>query len=182
MRFETIVKSMEQIRILLDKISLTVAASLLVVLAVIVNLGVFCRYVLFAPLPWSEQIPKYAMIWMGFLGASTGISRDRHIGFDVLITRLPIRTKKIVELAGRFLIMFFLFFMTIWGVSFAFAVGFDSSAPMLRIPMFYLFLAVPVGGVFMILHLAMKIILDIFSLINLAQPLAKHKYSEKKIT
>ncbi|NIS72098.1 MAG: TRAP transporter small permease subunit [Proteobacteria bacterium] len=56
--------------------------------------------------------------------------------------------------------------MTIWGVSFAFAVGFDSSAPMLRVPMFYFFLAVPIGGVFMILQLAIKILLDIFNLVD----------------
>jgi len=156
----------DRVRTSLDSVSLTVAAILLVVLAVIVNLGVFFRYVLFAPLPWSEQIPKYAMIWMGFLGASTGISRDRHIGFDILVSRLPLKVRRGVVLAGRFLIMFFLLCMTIWGVSFAFAVGFDSSAPMLRVPMFYFFLAVPIGGVFMILQLAIKIILDIFSLVS----------------
>jgi TRAP-type C4-dicarboxylate transport system permease small subunit len=65
---------MEKLSAFLDKITLTTASILLVLIAVIVNWGVFCRYVLFAPLPWSEQIPKYAMIYMGFLGASVGIS------------------------------------------------------------------------------------------------------------
>ncbi len=37
---------------------------------------------------------------------------------------------------------------------------------MLRVPMFYFFLAVPIGGVFMILQLAIKILLDIFNLVD----------------
>ncbi len=152
---------MEKLSNFLDKVTLTTASVLLVIIAVIVNWGVFCRYVLFAPLPWSEQIPKYAMIWMGFLGASVGISRSRHIGFDILVTRLPSMIRKIIIFAGHIIILFFLVMMTIYGVSFAFAVGFSSKAPMLPIPMFYLFLAVPVGGVFMILQTIIRLVLDV---------------------
>lgn len=152
---------MEKLSTILDKITLTTASILLVFIAVIVNWGVFCRYVLFAPLPWSEQIPKYAMIWMGFLGASVGISRNRHIGFDILVARLPSVFRKLIIIAGRILILFFLVMITIYGVSFAFAVGFSSNAPMLPIPMFYLFLAVPIGGIFMTLQATIKLVLDI---------------------
>lgn len=152
---------MEKISAFLDKITLTIAAIILVIIAIIVNLGVFCRYVLFAPLPWSEQIPKYAMIWMGFLGASVGISRDRHIGFDILIARLPSPARKIIIIACRLLVLFFLIVMTIYGLSFALAVGFSSNAPMLPIPMFYLFLAVPIGGVFLTLQATIKLVLDV---------------------
>lgn len=152
---------MEKFSDFIDKVTLTIACVLLVIIAIIVNWGVFCRYVLFAPLPWSEQIPKYAMIWMGFLGASVGISRNRHIGFDILVSRLPSMIRKIIILAGRIIILFFLAIMTIYGVTFAFAVGFSSKAPMLPIPMFYLFLAVPVGGIFMILQTIMKLVLDV---------------------
>ncbi|MGD2268847.1 MAG: TRAP transporter small permease [Desulfobacterales bacterium] len=152
---------MEKLSDFIDKVTLTTASVLLVIIAVIVNWGVFCRYVLFAPLPWSEQIPKYAMIWMGFLGASVGISRSRHIGFDILVTRLPSMMRKTITFAGHIIVLFFLVMMTIYGVSFAFAVGFSSKAPMLPIPMFYLFLAVPVGGVFMILQAVIRIFLDL---------------------
>jgi len=152
---------MEKLSAFIDKVTLTTASVLLVIIAVIVNWGVFCRYVLFAPLPWSEQIPKYAMIWMGFLGASVGISRNRHIGFDILVTRLPSMIRKIIFIAGRILILFFLVTMTVYGVFFSFAVGFSSKAPMLPIPMFYLFLAVPVGGIFMILQAIIRLILDV---------------------
>ena len=157
---------MEKLSAFLDKITLTTTSILLVLIAVIVNWGVFCRYVLFAPLPWSEQIPKYAMIYMGVLGASVGISRNRHIGFDILVTRLPSMIRKLIIIAGRILVLFFLVVMTIYGVSLALAVGFSSNAPMLPVPMFYLFLAVPIGGVFMILQATIRLVLDVISVIT----------------
>jgi C4-dicarboxylate transporter DctQ subunit len=98
---------------------------------------------------------------MGFLGASVGISKNRHIGFDILVTRLPAVIRKFTMIAGRILILFFLVMMTIYGVSFALAVGFSSNAPMLPIPMFYLFLAVPIGGVFMTLQATIRPVLDV---------------------
>lgn len=154
---------MEKLSTILDKITLTTASLLLVFIAVIVNWGVFCRYVLFAPLPWSEQIPKYAMIWMAFLGASVGLSRNRHIGFDILVVRLPPLIRKLVIIAGRMLVFFFLVMMTIYGVSFAVAVGFSSNAPMLPIHMFYLFLAVPIGGAFITLQAIIKLVLEVMT-------------------
>lgn len=157
---------MEKLGIFIDKITLAIACALLVIIAIIVNWGVFCRYVLFAPLPWSEQIPKYAMIWMGFLGASVGISRNRHIGFDIFVSRLPSMMRMVTILVGRVIILFFLVMMTIYGVTFAFTVGFNSKAPMLPIPMFYLFLAVPVGGVFMILQSIVQLVLDLKNLMK----------------
>ena len=154
---------MEKLSTILDKITLTTGSLLLVFIAVIVNWGVFCRYVLFAPLPWSEQIPKYAMIWMAFLGASVGLSRNRHIGFDILVVRLPALIRKFVIIAGRMLVFFFLVMMIIYGVSFAVAVGFSSNAPMLPIPMFYLFLAVPIGGAFITLQAMIKLVLEVMT-------------------
>lgn len=148
---------------LLHKVTVVISGILLASIAVIVNVGVFYRYILFDPIPWSEQIPKYAMIWMGFLGASSALYADRHMGFDFLITRLPSRAKEIITLAGMLLILLFLVFLTIYGVVFAFAVGFSSTAPMLGFPMFYLFLTVPIGGVFMILQAVAKIVLRVSS-------------------
>lgn len=145
----------------LNSTTMLISTLLLIGIAVIVNVGVFYRYILFDPLPWSEQIPKYAMIWMGFLGASSALYADRHMGFDFLIVRLHYRVRKIISLAGMLLIMLFLIFLTIYGIVFAFAVGFISTAPMLGFPMFYLFLTVPIGGMFMILQATAKFIMTV---------------------
>jgi len=39
-------------------------------MTVVVLAGVFFRYVLEAPLPWSEELARYLMVWGASLGAS----------------------------------------------------------------------------------------------------------------
>ena len=49
---------------------------LMAFLVVIVVLSVIFRYILLSPLTWSEEVGRYVMIWLGFLGASIAM-RER---------------------------------------------------------------------------------------------------------
>lgn len=130
-------------------------------MAAIANLGVFYRYVLIAALPWSEEIPKYCMVWMGFIGASMAIRRNQHIGFNALMERLPNKTHLLLRLFGNFLILFFLITLIKWGFFLAFSVGFSSATPMTHIPYIWLLLVVPIAGILMVIQLSLKILLDL---------------------
>ena len=45
---------------------------------------VFYRYVLTAPLPWSEELGRYIFIWMSFLGIAAAYYKGRHMAFDLI--------------------------------------------------------------------------------------------------
>ena len=64
-----------------------VCAVLLATMTVVILLGVAFRYVLEAPLPWSEELAKLLMLWIVFLGASAGIHRGEHVTIDFLLQR-----------------------------------------------------------------------------------------------
>jgi TRAP-type C4-dicarboxylate transport system permease small subunit len=166
LKFEGIVSVLDQITAKLDKVLSIFTILLLGVMAVIVNLGVFYRYVLLAGLPWSEEVPKFCMIWMGFIGTSMALRRDQHIGFYAVIERLPEKAHLFVKLLGNFLILFFLIFLIRWGFFLAFAVGPYSVSPQTGISYLWLLLVVPVAGIFMTLQLLMKILGGILSLVG----------------
>lgn len=52
---------------------------------------VFSRYVLNAPLIWSEELSRYLFIWLSFLGAWVAWNRREHLGIDVLPEVVPAR-------------------------------------------------------------------------------------------
>ena len=166
MKFEKIVSVLDQITAKLDKLLSVFTIVLLGVMAVIVNLGVFYRYVLMAGLPWSEEVPKFCMIWMGFIGTSMALRRDQHIGFYAVIERLPEKAYLLVKLFGNFLILFFLIFLIRWGFFLAFAVGPYSVSPQTGISYLWLLLVVPVAGIFLTIQLLMKILGGILSLVG----------------
>lgn len=166
MKFERIVSALDLISAKLDKVLSVFTILLLGIMAVIVNLGVFYRYVLMAGVPWSEEVPKLCMIWMGFIGTSMALRRDLHIGFYAVIERLPEKAHLLVKLLGNFLVLFFLIILIRWGFFLAFTVGPYSVSPQTNISYFWLLLIVPVAGIFMTLQLLMKILRSILSLVG----------------
>jgi TRAP-type C4-dicarboxylate transport system permease small subunit len=54
---------------------------------------VIFRYVIEAPLPWSEELARYCFVWIVFLGGAIGLSRGIHLGVDLLVNQFPQRLR-----------------------------------------------------------------------------------------
>ncbi len=57
---------------------------LLVVLAILVVLQVTTRFVINIPLSWTEELAKYLMIYIVFLGSGLAMRHNQHIAIDFL--------------------------------------------------------------------------------------------------
>ena len=66
---------------------------LLTCMVVIVFANVICRYYLNAALAWSEEVTRFMLIWMVFLGAVLAYVNDEHLGLDILVKSLPRRLR-----------------------------------------------------------------------------------------
>jgi TRAP-type C4-dicarboxylate transport system permease small subunit len=71
---------------------------LVVALAVVVFLQVFNRFVLKAPLAWSEDLAMLLFQWVAFLGAAVGVKRMRHFGIELVVKKLSARARHGVEI------------------------------------------------------------------------------------
>jgi len=88
---------MSSVRNVLSNIVEGVAATLVVALAVVVFIQVFNRYVLKAPLAWSEDLAMLLFQWVTFLGAAIGVKRMRHFGIELLVKNLPEKFHRAIE-------------------------------------------------------------------------------------
>ena len=71
---------------------------LVVALAVVVFLQVFNRFVLKAPLAWSEDLAMLLFQWVAFLGAAVGVKRVRHFGIELVVKRMSAKTRHWIEI------------------------------------------------------------------------------------
>jgi TRAP-type C4-dicarboxylate transport system permease small subunit len=75
--------------------------ALLVLFAIIivcVSLQVFYRYVLNDPLTWSEELARFAFMWMVFLGLGLAERDDQHIAVDFFVGKMPAGVQRVVRI------------------------------------------------------------------------------------
>lgn len=140
----------------MDKILRKFEKGLTSILLLVVTFLLFTNVVLrtfgFA-LDWVEEFARYSIIWMTFIGGSICIYEGAHIGIDSITTLLSNKGKKTLELITIVIALIFTVIFTVKTfnlVSVVFSTGQVSST--IKIPMWAVYGAMPVGGVLMIIR------------------------------
>jgi TRAP-type C4-dicarboxylate transport system permease small subunit len=127
-------------------------AALTAAMTVVVLLGVFTRYVLNDALPWTEELARYILIWLSWLGGGIAMRRGSHIAVDLFIDKLSPRVRSVIKFLGRNLVLLFLVICIVYGLDLARRVGMQSTIA-LGISMQIPYASVPVGAALMLYHL-----------------------------
>jgi TRAP-type C4-dicarboxylate transport system permease small subunit len=93
---------------LMDILDIVVRKLLIVIsglMTMTIILQVICRYILKNPLVWTEEVARYLMLWMTFIGASSVIKNWDNIYVDFFINMLKQKPKKIMLLIQKFVIL-----------------------------------------------------------------------------
>jgi C4-dicarboxylate transporter, DctM subunit len=96
---------------------------------------------------WAQELCIYMFIWMAKFGAAYGVRTGIHVGVDLLVNRVPPRSRKQVILFAMLCGAFFTGMIASFGGSFViemFKTGQQSND--LEAPMWIVYLAIPVGS------------------------------------
>lgn len=83
--------SVEALYKLLEMVIVLCIATMLVMVFGNVVLRIFFK----TGIDLSEEIPRFAFVWMTFLGAIVGMRKRAHLGVDVMVKMLPVWGQKI---------------------------------------------------------------------------------------
>jgi TRAP-type C4-dicarboxylate transport system permease small subunit len=144
--------AIDQLADLLSRCACWLLVGLGVVMSGVVLMQVFFRFVIYLPFPWSEEIARYLMIWMGMLGSFVALRKGRHIGVTFLVERLPVGLNRVLTPLIQIALIAFLFIIAVQGWKLA-LFNASQKSPAMMIPMIYPYLAVPAGAALMILEL-----------------------------
>ena len=121
-------------------------------MAVLVFVNVVCRYVFNFSLIWVEELTRYMMVWLGFLGSGLVLRFGAHVAVDVFQDLLPPQQAKALRAAIVVLLGMTFIAMAWLGVRYvAFAWGQETAV--LNWSTGAIYLAVPIGAVLMLAHL-----------------------------
>ncbi len=111
--------------------------------------------------PWTEEVARYALIWAIFVGVGV-ISRSAGlIAVEMLPQTLPRLLGKIVKMISIIITIAF-FTALVWiGGSFVAESAIETS-PVMRIPMSWVYAAMPVGATLAVVNLTVLLIEGLF--------------------
>ncbi len=131
-------------------------------------LGILVRFVFRAmdfqvTLPWTEELSRYLMIWLVFIGASLAARSDQLISVEVLVHTLPKFVGNVIKLFSLLITFIFFIYLTFIGYDLAFIQGFKQTSPILGIPMTIVFLSMFIGAILGMLNIVVLYLDSIFS-------------------
>lgn len=146
------VKMFHKISNWLDNVCGVVCVICIAAMVVLTGAQILCR-VAFTALDWSEELTRYLMVWATFLGASCVYKRMGHISVTVLQDMVPPRMATFMKVICHLLCGMFFILAAVYGTEYLTMQSFQKSAA-LRIPMSYMYLAIPIGCSIMAFHVA----------------------------
>jgi TRAP-type C4-dicarboxylate transport system permease small subunit len=126
-------------------------AVLMAGMVVIISAQVWYRFILNDPLSWSEEAGRYLFVWISFMGAAAGVRYQVHLGIDLMDKLLSPGAYRWVVVLVNLIIQIFLLLIIYWGFKILGIIQFQES-PSMHISMRYPYMAVPVGGIFMLIN------------------------------
>ncbi|WP_046472136.1 TRAP transporter small permease [Allosalinactinospora lopnorensis] len=81
------------------------AVALLAALFGLVVFQVVSRYLLGAPLVWTEELARYTLVWLTFLGAGLIMARRRHITARLFSHLLGPRSTAVLEITANLVVI-----------------------------------------------------------------------------
>ena len=117
----------------------------------VVILQVFFRYGLNHSLFWSEELARYLLIWLTFLGTSVAYHRSAHPSVNLLQSRLSPARKRQSRIFVHGVSLVFFLILVWYGLEFAYFVR-AQTTPALSLPKWLVFSIIPVSGTILVLH------------------------------
>jgi len=140
----------------INKVIFYVLAALMATISVLTFLQVLVRLALSAAginlsVPWSEELSRSLMIWLIFLGAAYACRRAQMIALTFVMDMIPRNLERVMDGLAALLCILFYGLLVIMGFK-AVSFGWIEVSPVLQFPKAYVYLAMPVGMVIMIIN------------------------------
>ena len=140
----------------IDKIIKYILVALMIVLSFLGVFQVVGRLIGTVP-SWTEEAIRFLFVWASCIGAAIGIKEHIHIGIDVIVNLFPTNLRKVFDVIVQVLLLIFDFFIIKYGFQMV-VKTMTQPSPALRLPMGYVYLAIPVMGILGIYYSVLEIV------------------------
>ncbi|MFV0503151.1 MAG: TRAP transporter small permease [Lachnospirales bacterium] len=149
---------MKNLREILDKTVEWIGVILLAIMVLTVLWQVFTRTVLNNPNTITEEFVRFSLVWLSLLASAYVVGKQAHLNVSLLSDTLSGKNKFKLEIVIQVLFLLFSLIVMIFGGLKGVSITMGQISPSLGLPMGYVYLAVPVSGVIMLVYSVMNLI------------------------
>lgn len=140
----------------------TFITTLLLSSSLILFVNVVARYVFNTGIVWAEELVRYEIIWMVFVGGSVAVRKGIHIGVEVLLKVLPRRAEQALRVTVGLICVAFCLVLLIYSVELAQQTrSFGQRTSAMQMPFWIVQLAIPVGAGLMLIRFSQELWRDV---------------------
>lgn len=137
----------------------TFISILLIAASTILFVNVVARYVFNSGFVWAEEMVRYQIVWLVFIGASVAARKGIHIGVDAVVHLMPASIQKMIRIAVYLLCILCCSILLFYGVELMLQTrAFNQRTPAMQAPFWLAQLAIPVGSALMGLRFVQEMV------------------------
>jgi len=136
---------------IISKIFNHIVVSLFGVMFLLVLFQIIMRYVFNHPSVWSEELVRFLLVWIVFLGSIIVTRGKEHIKIGIFVEFLPVKLKNIFQFIEKILSSLFLLLLIYFG-SHIIIQNLHNMSSIININRGFIYLCIPLGAVGMLIY------------------------------
>lgn len=130
--------------------------------SLVLFINVVLRYFFNSGWTWAEEFTRYTIVWIVFIGSSICARKGMHLAVDALAIRFSESGQRLLRMFVNVVCVFFCVYLIIYGYeTVLLAYEMEQITAALEMPMYYVYLAIPVGGFLMAIRFTQDFILAV---------------------
>lgn len=153
-----------------EYVEVYLASAALVIFTALVVLQVIMRYVMGAPLTWSEEIARFALVWFVWISGSYAVKYLRHVKFNVIVdligSKIPVAQRVIRVFVFVLWLAFLVLMLALSWQQVMQQVSSGQVSAASRLPMSFVYFGLTLGMALMSFRVAQHLVLAFIDLIK----------------
>lgn len=130
----------------IERIQEILLVSLLIIMCIVIFLATVGRFTKLFTIVWAEELARYCMIWIIFIGIGVAGKKGEHFSVEVLDMFLSKKSLKVINVIKTVLVLVFNLLASGWAIKIIrYQILTKQITPTLHWPMWSMYLAIPVG-------------------------------------
>ncbi|WP_251398859.1 TRAP transporter small permease [Metabacillus litoralis] len=143
---------MRDVKKSVDRVIEFLTCTLFLLMVAVASWQVLSRFIFKNPSTFSEELLRYSLIWLAMLATAYVVGKNEHIAITFLRDRLIEESRIKLDILIQSIFLLFSAIIMVYGGAKAVSLTMAQISPALHVPMGFVYLALPVSGVFILFY------------------------------